>query len=340
MQILVMLSVALLLLFLPASTADQNKAAFIVSQHSDETACAEEDNVMLKILPARSTVKGLNILPQKPVFKTKELVASIEPDYSGCLWAQQNYEETYYYPKCSGGYLDKDKVCSPEIREKIFENTQWSIITDQGVRWQPFMDIVNSQGQSIGVYKSVYIQRLSPVTVSDPHPTVVVIYSDGYLRPTYFSEIGEPSGWGGSFILGDSTFIQHATPRFYNNIQQMRIRSDGNDQLHLELVFAKNPDYPAQVVIYYDYDQKGLVFFAPNNSKELLTFVSMYRNKTVFDIEYLVKQGTGSEQFFNVMEPHLDKMPLYKRFLLTRHNPSTHNTLAPNFQITALEISE
>lgn len=68
-----------------------------------------------------------------------------------------------------------------------------------------------------------------------------MVYSDGYLRPVYFSRPNEPSGWGASFILGDSQFIQLITPRFYSNIKQVKIVRSSGDNLDLELLVQRSP---------------------------------------------------------------------------------------------------
>ena len=43
------------------------KPNLIVYQKSYHTSCAEEDNVMLKVIPANENIKGINILPRKPI---------------------------------------------------------------------------------------------------------------------------------------------------------------------------------------------------------------------------------------------------------------------------------
>lgn len=326
----------LLGLLVPFSLKSAEKSAFVIHQRSYPTACAEEDNVMLKISPANQNIKGVNILAKKPVFNEKKYDVVNTADYSGCDWARGNYQTSYYYQKCSLGYVDRNKVCRPEVRETVLDNGKWRIIGDRGVHWQPFMNLINQDNQSVGEYKSLTIRRVEQTDSGGEPPTVIVIYSDGYLRPIYFARADEPSGWGGSFILGDSEFIKMITPRFYNNIKQIRIIKPTDENLSLELFFAKNPDRSAKIVIYHDYNRKGIDFFPPDDKKELLTFVSMYRDKTSFDIEHLASKEGDRELVYNVMDPLLDKAVFNSKFTLKRDNPSIHNTLAPDFEITGL----
>lgn len=312
------------------------KPNFIIYQQSYHTACAEEDNVMLKIIPANKEIKGVNILARKPFFKKPEYDIFNEADYSACDWAQMSYEDLYYYKKCLSGYLDKDNICRPEVIEKVFDNGKWRITGDRGVHWQPFMNLKNQDNQSIGDYKSFTIRRYESSGMVDEPPTVAVIYSDGYFRPIYFARPDEPSGWGGSFILGDSAFIKFITPRFYNNIKQVKIINSADENLNLELFFADNPSDPAKLVIYYDYNKKGIDFFPAKNKKELLTFVSMYRDKNSFDIELLIGKKNGKEVIYNIMDPLINNVSFSSGFLLGKHNISSHNTLAPEFELTSI----
>jgi hypothetical protein len=292
---------------------------------------------MLKIIPANKYIKGVNILAKKPIFLKQEYNVFNNTDYSGCDWAQNNYQALYYYPKCSSGYLDKNNICRPEVLEKILDNGKWRIIGDRGIHWQPFMNLTNQDNQSIGEYKSLTIRRYEQSDSVDEPPTIAVIYSDGYFRPIYFAKANEPSGWGGSFILGDSKFIKLITPRFHNNIKQVKIIKPTDENLGLELFFTDNPNHPAKLFIYYDYNQKGIDFFPPENRKELFTFVSMYKDKISFDIELLMGKKNDEELVYSIIDPLINNIFFTSGFLLGKHNPSIHNTLAPNFEVTSID---
>jgi hypothetical protein len=318
----------------PASAAEP---AFVIQQFSYQSKCAEEDNVILKISPAIKDIKGVNILAKKPVFNTKEYVVSNEADFTGCDWWQnENHDNKDYYPGCSAGYIDRNNVCQQSVVENVFDDGKWQIVARRSAHWQPFMSLINQDNQPVAEYKSLSIRRFDPPGSGGEPSTVAVIYSDGYLRPVYFSRPNEPGGWGGSFILGDSKFIQLITPRYYNNVKQVKILRSTNKDLNLELIFADNPDHAAKLVVHYDYDKNGIDYFAPENKKELLSFVSMYRDKTSFDIEFLTGEEGGKALAYNVIDPLINGISFTSSFLLGKHNPSKHNTLSPDFQMTGI----
>jgi hypothetical protein len=308
----------------------------IIYQKSYHTSCAEEDNVMLKVIPADENIKGINILPRKPVIDKPGFSIINKADYSKCDWVQSNYEDAYYYKKCSSGFLDKDNTCKPEVSEIILDNGKWQIIGDRGVHWQPFMTLKDQHNKLIGDYKSLTISRYGELDVANPPPTVVVLYSDGYLRPIYYARMNEESGWGGSFILGNSTFKELITPRFHNNIKQVKIIDSAEKNLTLELFFNDSPSYSAKLIIYYDYNQRGIDFIPPKDKKELLTFISMYRDNNSFDIELLVGKSNGKDVIYNILDSSINNISFSSGFTLGKHNISSHNTLAPEFDLTIL----
>lgn len=313
-----------------------SEPAFVIQQLSYPSKCAEEDNVILKISPASKDIKGVNILAKRPVFNAKEYVVSNEADFTGCDWWQNdNHDNRDYYPGCPTGYKDRNNICQPSVVETVYGDDQWQIVARRSAHWQPFMSLINQDNQPVAEYKSLSIRRFDPPGSGGEPSTVVVIYSDGYLRPVYFSRPNEPGGWGGSFILGDSKFIQLITPRFYSNIKQVRIVRSTGKNLNLELIFAENPDHAAKLVVHYDYDKNGIDYFSPENKKDLLSFVSMYRDKTSFDIEFF-KGAKGDDEFiYNILDPLINNA-FFTRFFLAKHNPSKHNTLAPDFQMTGI----
>jgi hypothetical protein len=340
--IILLLSLIIIFFLITASLKSKEESVFIINQLSYKTTCAEEDNVMLKINSVNKNIQGVNILPRRPIFTKSKYEIFQGSDYSGCSWESTNYENVYYYPKCihsSGeGYIDKTNVCRLEDREKVLSDDKWDIVGDRGVHWQPFMQVINQDDQSIGEYKSLTIARSVKINSGYEHPhTIAVIYSDGYLRPTYFVRENEPGGWGGSFILGDSKFVRLITDRFYNNIKQIRITSSTDETLNLELLFVDNADFPAKLVFYYDYNKRGIDFSPSQNKKNaLLTFVSMYRDNSSFDIEILKSKQKNKELVYHIMDPLINNAILNPRFLLAKDNPSLHSTLAPDFEITGI----
>ena len=316
---------------LPASAS-----AFVVEQLSYPTRCAEEDNVILKIRPASKEINGVNILAKKPVFDVKDYVVSNEADFTGCdWWLNKKHDNKDYYPGCDSGYIDRNNICQKSVVETVFDNGKWRMVGHRSAHWQPFLNLINQDGQAVGEYKSLTIRRFDPPGSESEPSTVVVVYSDGYLRPVYFSRPNEPSGWGASFILGDSQFIQLITPRFYSNIKQVKIVRSAGENLDMELLFSDHPDHSAKLVVHYDYNTRGIDYFPPENHQELMTFVSMYRDKTSFDIEVFKGVKGDKEYIYNVLDP-LIKDSLFTQFLLAKKNPSKHNTLSPDFQMTGI----
>ncbi|MDG4595561.1 MAG: hypothetical protein P9F75_07675 [Candidatus Contendobacter sp.] len=291
---------------------------------------------MLKIIPANKNIKGINILPRKPIIDKPIFPIINKADYSNCDWAQSNYEDYYYYKKCPSGFLDKDNTCKPEVSEIILDNGRWQIIGDRGVHWQPFMTLKDRNNNLIGDYKSLTISRYGESDVINNPPTVAVIYSDGYLRPIYYAKTNEASGWGGSFILGESTFKKVVTPRFYNNIKQVKIMDLAEKNLNLELFFNKNPFHSAKLIFYYDYNQKGIDYISQKNKNELLAFISMYRDNNSFDIELLIGKNNGKDVVYNILDSSIDNISFSSGFALRKHNVSSHNILAPEFDLTVL----
>lgn len=339
---ILLISLIIIFFLIIALLKNKEEPAFIINQLSYKTTCAEEDNVMLKINSVNKNIKGVNILPKKPIFTKSKYEVFQGGDYSGCSWVSTNYENLYYYPKCTinnsgGGYLDKNNICRLEVREKILGDDKWKIVGDRGTHWQPFMQVINQDGQFIGEYKSLTIARSVKTNSGYEATHIAVIYSDGYLRPTYFVRENEPHGWGGSFVLGDSKFVRLITGRFYNNIKQIKIISSTDETFNLELFFVDNPNFPAKLVFYYDYNKRGIDFSPSQNKKSaLLTFVSMYRDNSSFDIENLKSNQKNKELVYNIMDPLINNTLLNHRFLLAKDNPSVHSTLAPDFEITGI----
>lgn len=320
----------ILIIFL--SLEDDKNLNFIVYQHSYHTTCAEEDNVALKIVSVNDQIEGINILARKPVIKTNDVFN--KPDFSECHWATN--ETTYYDPTCPAGYIDENNLCRPEVSEIIFDNGKWRVIGETGIHWQPFMRLLSQDNQRIGEYMSLTIKRLEkPEPAGDPL-TTVVIYSDGYLRPNYFSKPNELHSWGGSFVLGNSKLLKLTTQRFHNNIEKMKILNSSDKNIEFEIFFAENQKHSAKLVIYYDYNQKGIDFYPPEKQKELLTFVSMYKNENMFDVEKLVLHKGGEKMVYNVIDHSLDKA-IGSKILLKKDHLSKHNTLAPDFAITGID---
>jgi hypothetical protein len=323
----------------PALSGNEEKPAFILYQQSYKTNCAEEDNVMLQINSADKSTTGVNILAKKPTFKTTDYKIYSGPDFTGCKWTPKTIESTNYYPECfigdKLGYMDKSNICRPERTDAIFKDGRWEIIGYRGPHWQPFMEAINQDNQLIGEYKTLTIRR-SERPDGGERQVVAALYSDGYLRPTYFVKADQAGGWGGSFILGKAASVKVIANRFYHNIKTVNVKT-ADDILELELVFVDNPDHPAKLILYYDFNKKGVDFIPAENSKDaLLIFASMYRDKTSFDIELLKGKTMNKDRVYNILDPALDKALFASRFILAKDNPSNHNTLAPNFEITAI----
>jgi hypothetical protein len=339
--IILLLSLIIIFFLIMASLKRKGEPAFIIHQLSYKTTCAEEDNIILGVNSVNKNVQGVNILPKRPIFTQSKYAILQGGDYSGCSWKSTNYENVYYYPKCihsrGEGYLDQTHVCRLEDREQILGDGTWNIVGARGVHWQPFMQVVNQDDQSVGEYKSLTIARSVKTNSSYEHPHIAVIYSDGYLRPTYFVRENEPGGWGGSFILGDAKFVRLITDRFYNNIKQIRIINSTNETLNLELFFVDDATFPAKLVFYYDYNKRGIDFSPSQNKKNaLFTFVSMYRDNSSFDIEILKSRQKNKELVYHILDPLLNNTLLNSKLLLAKDNPSVHSTLAPDFEITGV----
>jgi hypothetical protein len=197
------------------------------------------------------------------------------------------------------------------------------------------MEVINQANQSSGEYKILTIRR-SERPNGGERQVVAALYSDGYLRPTYFIKADQPGGWGGSFVLGKAKSVKVVANRFHHNIKKVKVTA-ANDILELELVFVDNPDHPAKLILYYDFNKKGVNFIPAENSKDaLMIFVSMYRDKTSFDIEFLKGRTMNKDRVYNILDPALDKALFTAKFMLAKDNPATHNTLAPDFEITAI----
>lgn len=329
----------LLIFFLLRSGEQIEHPKFIIYQLSYITACAEEDNVILKISSFNRSIKGVTILARKPAFDQQDYDIFNEPDFNGCDWVQSDNEVSDRSSCPAGYYADDDHQCNEKVIETVFDNGKWRVIADRDEHWQPFMSLIDQDNRLIGEYKSLTIRRLEqPSFLNREFPNIAVIYSDGYLRPTYFIEAEATShGWGGSFILGDSKFIDEITPRFHHHIKQIRLiksRSDDPD-LRLELLFANRPTVPAKLVFHYDYDEKGIDFFPPQNEKELLTFVSMYRDKSSFDIEFLMDKTGDKSVIYDIMNSSINKV-LFSELFFGKKNPSLHNTLSPDFAVKSI----
>lgn len=340
LMIIVSCLLYLLLFFLLRGGERIEKTKLTVRQLSYVTTCAEEDNVILKISSSDRSIRGVTLLAKKPVFNQQKYEVFEDPDFSGCDWMKDDEVASEHLPVCpSGYYADNNGQCKEAVMETVFDNGKWRVVADRGEHWQPFMAVLDQNHRFIGEYKSLTIRRLEQPNVGDDLPNVAVIYSDGYLRSTYY--VGSrmiPHGWGGSFILGDSKFIKEITPRFHNNIKQIKfVKPTGDDpDLRLELIFIKHrDDDPAKLVVHYDYNEKGIDFFPPKNRKELLTFVSMYRDKTSFDIETLRDRKGDKNLVYNVMDPLINKAS-FSELLFEKKNPSLHNTLSPDFAITGI----
>jgi hypothetical protein len=118
---ILLISLIIIFFLIIALLKNKEEPAFIINQLSYKTTCAEEDNVMLKINSVNKNIKGINILPKKPIFTKSKYEVFRGGDYSGCSWVSTHYENLYYYPKCTinsgGGYLDKNNVCRLEVRK-------------------------------------------------------------------------------------------------------------------------------------------------------------------------------------------------------------------------------
>ncbi|MFZ1640978.1 MAG: hypothetical protein WAV07_05975 [Candidatus Contendobacter sp.] len=334
----------LLLLFpiffsIPALSGNEGKPAFVLYQQSYQTACAEEDNVMLQINSANKSIRGVNILAKKPTFNTIGYKIYNGPDFTGCQWTPKKIESTNYYPECfiedRLGYMDKSNICRLEKTDTVFRDGRWEIIGYRGPHWQPFMEVINQDNRLSGEYKTLTIRR-SERPDGGERQVVAAIYSDGYLRPTYFVKADQDGGWGGSFILGKAQSVKVVANRFYHNIKTVKVKN-ADEILELELVFVDNSDHPAKLVLYYDFNKKGVDFIPAENSRDaLLIFASMYRDKTSFDIELLKGKTMDQDRVYNILDHALDKAFFGSRFILAKDNPATHNTLAPDFEITAI----
>ncbi len=333
--------VLLLTIFLssPVLPGNEEKPAFILHQQSYKTTCAEEDNVMLQINSADKIITGVNILAKKPTFKTTDYKIYSSLDFTGCQWTPKTIQSTNYYPECSIGdklgYMDKSNICRPEKTDTIFKDGRWEITGYIGPHWQPFMEVINQDNQSSGEYKTLTIRR-SERPDGGERQVVAALYSDGYLRPTYFVKADQAGGWGGSFVLGKAESVKVIANRFYHNIKTVKVNAK-NDILELKLVFFDNPDHLAKLILHYDFNKKGVDFIPAENSRDaLLIFASMYRDKTSFDIELLKGKTMEQDRVYNILDPALDKAFFGSRFVLAKDNPATHNTLAPDFEITAI----
>lgn len=324
---------------IPALSGNEEKPAFALYQHSYQTACAEEDNVMLQINSADQGIRGVNILAKKPVFSATGYKIYNGPDFAGCQWTPKKIESTNYYPECfigdRLGYMDKSNSCRPEKMDTVFKDGRWEIIGYRGPHWQPFMEVINQDHQVSGEYKALTIRR-SERPDGGERQVVIALYSDGYLRPTYFVKADQDGGWGGSFVLGQAQSVKVIANRFYHNIKTIKLKPM-DEILELELVFVDNPDHPAKLILYYDFNKKGVDFIPAENSRDaLLIFASMYRDKTSFDIELLKGKTMKQDRVYNILDPALDKALFGSKFILAKDNPATHNTLAPDFEITAI----
>ena len=335
----ILLSLVLVCFLSPALSGNEEKLAFILYQQSYKTTCAEEDNVMLQINSADKSITGVNILAKKPTFKITDYKIYNAVDFTGCKWTPKAIESANYYPECfigdKLGYMDKSNTCRPERTDAIFKDGRWEIIGYRGPHWQPFMEVINQANQLIGEYKTLTIRR-SERPDGGERQVVAALYSDGYLRPTYFVKADQPGGWGGSFILGKAKSVKVIANRFYYNIKKVKV-TVADDILELDLVFVDNPDHPAKLILYYDFNKKGIDFIPAENSKDaLMIFASMYRDKTSFDIELLRGRTMNKDRVYNILDPALDKALFTSKFILAKDNPATHNTLAPDFEITAI----
>ena len=262
-----------ILLSNPALSGNEEKPAFVLYQQSYQTACAEEDNVMLQIHSADQGLKGVNILPKKPTFNTMGYKIYNGPDFTGCEWTPKKIESTNYFPECfigdRLGYMDKSNTCRPEKTDIVFKDGRWEITGYRGPHWQPFMEVINPDNRVSGDYKTLTIRR-SERPDGGERQVVAALYSDGYLRPTYFVKADQAGGWGGSFVLGQAQSVKVIANRFYHNIKTVRVKPT-NDILELDLVFSNDPDHPAKLILYYDFNKKGVDFIPAEKQQGCFT---------------------------------------------------------------------
>ncbi len=327
------------LTLLPAAVAvvkTRPLPALAVEQLSYRTDCAEEDNVILRMRPVGSAVRGVNILPRRPVFGGAAYRVSNAPDFSGCAWSAHAVSSaTDYYPACARGYLDRAGVCRPGFAATVFSDDRWVLKGARGAHWQPFMTLIDRDGRMVGEFKSLTVARYIEPGSGGEAPEVAVLYSDGYLRPMYSARAAEPSGWGGSFILGNPRPTDQVPLRYHSNVLKVRLIATDTGDLVMELRFADDPDAASRLVLHDDYDRRGIDWLPSAGRRQLLSFVSMYREQSSFDVEVLAGDDGRGYREYPIMDARLDGAIFDSGVWLAKQNPSGHNTLAPDFQLTA-----
>ncbi len=324
----------------------QETPTFKLSQHSYSTTCAEEDNVMIKFSAADSQLTGVNIQVQKPVFEETGFKIHTDPDFSGCHWQPKTLDSKNFYPECrvnekTAGYIDESGKCQPEQDDILFENEKWQVLAYRGANWQPFMQVFSpsektqSDKNVNNHYKILTFLQKQRIGGIDELQVVAALYSDGYFRPVYFARTGEPSGWGGSFVLGAVESVHVVAERFYNLIKEVRVVPSA-EGLVLDLIFADTPNKPARLVLHDDWSGRGIDFMPAERSGTWLTFASMYRDAESFDIEFVEGNVNGKRVIYEVLSKDLAGAEFVSSVGLVKRKPSIHNTLAPDFVISGI----